>query len=78
MEKRAGKSGEFTVIGESNDSSFITTSLEPLLTRIVIKNELGEDKGMVYFSDKKSNKDLEKEINHVAENVYTYIEQCNS
>jgi hypothetical protein len=78
MEKRAGKSGEFTVIGESNDSSFITTSLEPLLTRIVIKNELGEDKGMVYFSDKKSEKDLEKEINLVAENVYAYIEQCNS
>ena len=78
MEKRAGKSGEFTVIGESNDSSFITTSLEPLLTRIVIKNEMGEDKGMVYFSDKKSEKDLEKEINYVAENVYAYIEQCNS
>jgi hypothetical protein len=78
MEKRAGKSGEFTVIGESNDSSFITTSLSPLLTRIVIKNELGEDKGMVYFSDKKSEKDLEKEIDHVASNVYAYIEQCNS
>ena len=78
MEKRAGKSGEFTVIGECNDSSFITTSLEPLLTRIVIKNEMGEDKGMVYFSDKKSESDLEKEINHVAENVYAYIEQCNS
>lgn len=78
MEKRAGKSGEFTVIGELSDSSFITTSLEPLLTRVVIKNELGEDKGMVYFRDKKSNKDLEKEIDNIAENVYAYIEQCNS
>jgi len=33
---------------------------------------------MVYFSDKKSEKDLEKEIDHVASNVYAYIEQCNS
>lgn len=78
MEKRAGKSGEFKVIGESDDSSFISTSLEPLLTRIVIKNELGEDKGMVYFRDKKSEEDLEKEIDNVVANVYAYIEQCNS
>jgi len=78
MEKRAGKSGEFKVVGESGDSSFITTSLEPLLTRIVIKNENGEDKGMVYFRDKKSEEDLEKEIDHVVSNVYAYIEQCNS
>ena len=78
MEKLAGKAGEFTVIGEVNDGSFITTSLEPLLTRIVIKNELGEDKGMVYFRDKKSLEDLEKEIDHVVNNVYTYIEKCNS
>ncbi len=78
MRTIAGTNNEFVVTGASQDESFITTSQEPLRTKINIENEAGEILGSVYFSDKKSEEDLTKEVNHVANNVYKFIEQCQS
>ena len=78
MQKSAGKAGEYTITGLTQDESFITTSLEPLLTRVTISNEVGECVGMVYENFKMDDENLEKFVSQVAENVYAYVENCNS
>lgn len=78
MKKTAGKAGEYTITGLTQDESFITTSLEPLLTRITISNEVGECVGMVYNNSKMDDESLNKFVTQVADNVYTYVENCNS
>ncbi len=78
MQKQAGTAGEYAITGLSQDESFVTTSLEPLLTRVTITNEVGECVGMVYENFKMSEENLEKFVTQVADNVYQYVESCNS
>lgn len=80
MKLTAGKNNEYEVIGTSQDESFVTTSLSPLLTRITLMRVGTEEcVGMIYFADKKDEEQLKQEVEHIANNVYKYDESlCQS